>query len=119
VLSFTVGVLAELTAGSIATTKLPTSATDASAFAVLNFIVPNPSLEPDGSDSFNRLRAPHKRNAQSLKLAPRFLRKVHLLFIDMTLKRQRCPLVIDGKNSTLRKQTFCAKNSAVINQIFS
>jgi hypothetical protein len=53
VLSFTVGVLAELTAGNIATTKLPTNATDASAFAVLNFIVPNPSLEPCGPDSLS------------------------------------------------------------------
>jgi hypothetical protein len=41
--SETVGVLAELTSGNIATTKLPTKATQARAFAVLNLISPNPS----------------------------------------------------------------------------
>jgi hypothetical protein len=45
-------VLAVLIVGNIATTKVPTNVTDASAFAVLNFILPNPSLEPFGPDSF-------------------------------------------------------------------
>jgi hypothetical protein len=44
VLSETVRTLAELTLGSMAVTKLPTSATDARVLAVLNFILPNPSV---------------------------------------------------------------------------
>jgi hypothetical protein len=44
VLFETVLALAELTPGSMAVTKLPTSATDARVLAVLNFILPNPSV---------------------------------------------------------------------------
>jgi hypothetical protein len=51
VLSETVEVLAELTTGSAATTKLPTSATDARALPVLKFIFPNPSVAPLDADS--------------------------------------------------------------------
>jgi hypothetical protein len=46
VLSLTVGVLAELIVGNTATTNAPTNATDARVLAVLNFIIPNPSLAP-------------------------------------------------------------------------
>ncbi|MFI5052469.1 MAG: hypothetical protein ACHQBP_06030 [Acidimicrobiales bacterium] len=50
VLSETVGVLAELTAGSTETARPPTSATDASVLVVFKFIIPNPSLVP--TDTF-------------------------------------------------------------------
>jgi hypothetical protein len=50
VLSDTVLVLAELTLGSMAPTNAPASATAAMALPVLNFILPNPSLAPLGTD---------------------------------------------------------------------
>jgi hypothetical protein len=54
VLSDTVfAALAELTLGSMATTKLPVNATAARALPVLKFIFPNPSLTSDDVVSFS------------------------------------------------------------------
>src|ERR1700684_2791517 len=44
--------LAGLMLGSMVATQLPAMTTAARAFAVLNFILPNPSVAPFGTDSF-------------------------------------------------------------------